>query len=154
MTITIELPSAEPLKLEHLLLDINGTLTHDGVLLDGVANALASLSDEVSLRLLSADTFGTAQAIAQQLAVALEIVADGDQKRALVDQLGARRCAALGNGRNDVAMLRAAALGITVVGPEGASAQAVAAADVVCNSVLDALALLSNPARLTATLRP
>ena len=154
MTITIELPSAEPLALEHLLLDVNGTLTRDGVLLDGVASALASLSDEVSLRLLSADTFGTAQDVAQQLGVALEIVADGDQKRALVDQLGARRCAALGNGRNDVAMLRAAALGIAVIGAEGASAQAVAAADVVCHSVLDALALLSKPARLTATLRP
>jgi P-type E1-E2 ATPase len=119
-----------------------------------VASALGPLRHDLSLRLLSADTLGTAQAVAQQLGVALEIVADGEQKRALVDQLGARRCAGVGDGRSDVAMLRAAALGIAVIGPEGASAQAVAAADVVCNSVFDALALLNKPARLTATLRP
>jgi soluble P-type ATPase len=84
----------------------------------------------------------------------IQLVADGEWKRELVDQLGVRRCAALGNARNDVVMLRAAADGIAIVGPGGASAQAVAAPDVVSNSVLDALAPLGNPARLTATLRP
>jgi soluble P-type ATPase len=61
---------------------------------------------------------------------------------------------AVGNGRNDVLMLRAAALGIVVVGPEGASARAVEAADVVAGSMPHALALLAEPAMLTATLRP
>jgi soluble P-type ATPase len=51
-------------------------------------------------------------------------------------------------------MLSATALGIAVIGREGAALQAVADADVVCTSVLDALALLHEPARTTATLRP
>jgi soluble P-type ATPase len=51
-------------------------------------------------------------------------------------------------------MLSAVAFGIAVIGPEGAALQAVAAADVICASVLDALALLRVPARITATLRP
>jgi hypothetical protein len=40
-----------------------------------------------------------------------------------------------------------------VIGPEGASLQALAAADVVCATVLEAFALLCEPARITATLR-
>jgi P-type E1-E2 ATPase len=153
MTIRVELPGTA-IELEHLLLDVNGTLTRDGELLDGVRDAIAGLEGAVSVRLLSADTFGTACAVADRLGAEYRIVADGDDKRALVERLGAGRCAAIGNGRNDVGMLRAAVLGIAVIGPEGAAAQAIAAADVVCVSILDALALLARPARLTATLRP
>ena len=154
MTILIEMDDAAPLELDHLLLDINGTLTCDGKLLDGVADAIDGLRDALSVRLLSADTFGTAQAIAHQLGAELERISRGHEKRACAARLGARRCAAIGNGRNDVAMLSVVALGIAVTGPEGAAMQAVAAADVVCTSVLDALALLHEPARITATLRP
>jgi P-type E1-E2 ATPase len=153
VTLVVALPGGPPLELDHLLLDINGTLTRDGRLLDGVADAVAGLQNVVSIRLLSADTFGSAQAIADELGADFERIDSGQEKRACVDRLGARRCTAIGNGRNDVAMLSAAGLGIAVIGPEGASLQALAAADVVCASVLEALALLSQPARITATLR-
>ena len=59
----------------------------------------------------------------------------------------------IGNGRNDVAMFKAATLSIAVVGPEGAAAVAVRSADVVCLNIHDALDLLMNPLRLKATLR-
>lgn len=136
MTIPVELPGEKSLELEHLLLDVNGTLTLDGRLLDGVGSAVARVAEGLSVHLLSADTFGTGHAVARELGVGLEIVTDGAHKRALVEQLGAGRCVAVGNGRNDVAMLRAAALGIAVIGPEGGSADAVAAADLVSISVL------------------
>jgi soluble P-type ATPase len=119
-----------------------------------VADAIAGLRDAVSVRLLSADTFGTARAIAHELGAQLEHIGVGHEKRACAQRLGAERCAAIGNGRNDVAMLSTVALGIAVIGPEGAAMQAIASADVVCTSVLDALALLREPARITATLRP
>ena len=50
-------------------------------------------------------------------------------------------------------MLAEAALGIAVVGPEGAAAATLAAADVVAPGIFSALDLLANPLRLTATLR-
>jgi soluble P-type ATPase len=154
MTIVVELPGAAALVLDHLLLDINGTLTRDGRLLDGAAEAFAGLHGPVSVRPLSADSFGTAQATADELGAQLEHISHGHAKRICAERLGAGRCAAIGNGRNDVGMLSAVALGIAVIGPEGAALQAVAAADVICTSVLDALALLHEPARMTATLRP
>jgi soluble P-type ATPase len=61
--------------------------------------------------------------------------------------------ASTGNGANDVLMIREAALGIAVVGPEGASGATVAAADLVCRSILEALDLVGEPQALAATLR-
>jgi soluble P-type ATPase len=49
-------------------------------------------------------------------------------------------------------MLREAALGVAVLGPEGLAVRALAAADVVVASI-DALVLLRSPKRLIATLR-
>jgi hypothetical protein len=53
----------------------------------------------------------------------------------------------------DVLMIREAALGIAVIGPEGASGATVAAADLVCRSILEAFDLLAEPRALAATLR-
>ena len=49
--------------------------------------------------------------------------------------------------------LEAAAVSFTVLGPEGASAAALRAADVVCASAVEALDLLLDPTSLSATLR-
>jgi soluble P-type ATPase len=50
-------------------------------------------------------------------------------------------------------MLAAAALGIAVLGPEGAGATALRAAAVVCRSAVEALDLLLDERALAATLR-
>jgi soluble P-type ATPase len=50
-------------------------------------------------------------------------------------------------------MLKEAALGIAVILEEGAAAQTLVSANVVCASIVSALDLLRNPLRLTATLR-
>lgn len=77
----------------------------------------------------------------------------GEDKSAFVVSLGADATAAIGNGRNDEAMLRAAKLGIAIIGPEGAAGAALSAADIVCRSVTDALDLLLDERLLVATLR-
>jgi len=153
VTFSLDIPGRPPLALEHLLLDQNGTLTNRGALIDGVAERLARLRGRLALHVLSADTFGTLDELARQLGVESHRISTGADKRAFLHALGPRRCAAIGNGNNDVAMLDAAAVGIAVIGPEGASAAAVAAADVVCGSVLDALELLLDERVLIATLR-
>ncbi len=61
--------------------------------------------------------------------------------------------AAVGNGANDVEMLREAELGIAVLGYEGLAKGAADAADILVTSVHDALDLLLRPTRLLATLR-
>jgi P-type E1-E2 ATPase len=134
MTIALDIPGRTPLQLEHVVLDMNGTLTGSGALIKRSAERIRALSQRVELHLLSADTFGTAAVVAEELGVPLRGIAHGDDKRSYVEQLGAAQCAAIGNGSNDAAMFKAAALGIAVVGPEGASMTALVAADVVCGS--------------------
>lgn len=155
MGITVPVPGGTELRLERLLLDANGTLTQDGRLIAGVAERVHELRGQLEVRIFTADTFGTLEELCAALGgVAANRVASGAEKRALLMEADPRRCAAIGNGANDRALLAGAALGIAVIGPEGASAATVAAADVVCTSVLDALDLLRHPQRLSATLRP
>ena len=59
----------------------------------------------------------------------------------------------MGNGANDVSMLRECALGICVLGREGVAAEAMMASDVVTPDINAALDLLLNPKRLIASLR-
>jgi soluble P-type ATPase len=149
----LAIPGRAALELEHLVLDVNGTLTDRGRLIDGVDSLLPRVRSVLDLHVLSADTYGNAEEIAVSAGATFRRVEHGEEKRAYLERLGADRTAAVGNGRNDAAMLRAAALGIAVIGPEGASAAALAAADLVAGSIRIALELLSDPQALVATLR-
>jgi soluble P-type ATPase len=153
VSITLDVPGHGLLELEHLVLDVNGTLTDRGDLVDGVQARLARLREALEIHLLSADTFGTLSAVAWALDARAVTVSTGEEKLAYLTGLGAARCAAIGNGANDEHMLEAGALGIAVVGREGAAGAALRAADVVCGSVLDALDLLLDGRALVATLR-
>lgn len=154
MSISIDIPVRGTLALHHLLLDVNGTLSERGALLPGVAERIEALRESLEIRILSADTFGTLEAVASALGVRAQRAGSGDEKAHVVAELGPDGCVAIGNGANDAAMLELAALGIAVVGPEGAAGLAVRAADVVCVSILDALGLLLDERALVATLRP
>lgn len=154
MPIRREIPGAESFELEHLLLDVNGTLANRARLIDGVAERIARARDELTVHLLSADTLGNLDDTAARLGVDAERVSNGTEKRDYAQRLGAERCAAIGNGNNDVPMLGAVRFGIAVIGPEGAGARALGAADAVCVSILDAFDLLLEADTTASTLRP
>jgi P-type E1-E2 ATPase len=150
----IDMPGRPTLELAHLVLDANGTLTDHGVLIENVEPQLRRLQEQLEVHLLSADTFDSLAAIAATLGVDAHVIRDGGEKADFVRQIGSKRCVAVGNGANDEAMLREAALGIAVIGPEGAAFATIAAADVVCRSISESLALLLSERALAATLRP
>lgn len=153
----IAIPGKETLRLRCLALDVNGTLAQDGALLPGVAERLRRLRRVLDLHLLTADTHGTQDRIDRELgltATRLTAATPGAaQKEAYIRALGAGAVATIGNGVNDVLMLRAAALAIAVLGPEGLATAALREADVVVARIEDALDLLLLPRRLSATLR-
>ncbi|HEY3684086.1 MAG TPA: hypothetical protein VGL93_13650 [Streptosporangiaceae bacterium] len=154
MSVDVTVPGRDPLRLHHLLLDANGTLTLRGGLLPGVAERLAALAGSLEIRLLTADTFGTLDDVRRELGGPhAERVTTGADKAAVASRLGPASCAAIGNGANDTAMLTVAALGIAILGPEGASPRTLLAADVACRSITEALDLLLDPRLLAATLR-
>jgi len=154
--IEIAIPDDQTLRLEHLVADFNGTLALDGRLLPGVADALRNLAARLAVHVVTADTFGAAAQALDGLPVALTRLAAGPHaaaKRRYAENLGADRCVAIGNGRNDEQLLAVAALGIAVVQGEGAARQTLRSADVVAPDIGAALGLLIYPERLVATLR-
>ncbi len=154
---TLDIPGHATLTLDHLVLDVNGTIALDGALLPGVAERLEALRPTLTLHLVTADTHGRQQEIDRALGLTATLLPAGidqaEAKAALVRALGAARVAAIGNGANDALMLDEAALGICVLGPEGTALACLLQADVVVSSIADALDLLLHPRRLVATLR-
>lgn len=154
--IKVDIPGYGELQLEHIVLDYNGTMACDGLLIKEVEEKLNVLAGDLKVHILTADTFGKAAAQCQGINGELKILArpiGSGEKERFVDELGADRVVAVGNGTNDTLMLARAALGIAVIGPEGASASAIKSADIIVAKICDALDLLLNPRRLIATLR-
>ena len=154
--IEIAIPGRENCKLSHLVLDLNGTITLDGELIEGVEERLQRLSKLLKLFIISADTFGSASGLKEKLKAKIYLVEKGEgatQKLDLVEKLGRDKTICIGNGVNDAAILRGATIGICVLGREGASATAITSSDVVIPDINAALELLLNTDRLVATLR-
>jgi soluble P-type ATPase len=154
--IELTIPGRGPLRLQHLVTDVNGTLALDGMLMDGLTERIASLRDRLVVHLLTADTYGCQSLIDQQLDLTATRLTAGEeqaQKRLYVEQLGADSVVAIGQGANDTLMLKAAALGICVMSHEGAAAETLMACDVVVPDIMAAFDLLDKPLRIVATLR-
>ena len=154
--IEVKVPGYKIVKLNYLVLDYNGTLSCDGEVIQGVKKRLSTLSEQLSVHVITADTFGKVESRLKDVPCEITVLPLENQdlaKLEYVKKLGADRTVCIGNGRNDRLMLKAAALGIAVVLEEGAAVETVMDADVVFTCINSALDLLSNPLRLTATLR-
>jgi soluble P-type ATPase len=102
--IKFNIPGHGDYSLEHLVMDVNGTLAVDRQLIDGVAEKIASLRDEVTIHLLTADTHGRQAVIDQQLGLTAIRITPGNessQKADYVRRLGREKVAAIGQGAND-----------------------------------------------------
>lgn len=154
--IEIDIPGFGPVTLKHLVSDFTGTLSVDGKLLPRVKELLNKISESLGVHILTADTFGRAKAELEGINCTIHLLTGKDhdiQKEEYVNGLGAEHVIALGNGNNDRRMLKAARIGIAVCLKEGCSVDAVISANILSLSATDALELLLNPKRLTATLR-
>ncbi|HIQ12429.1 MAG TPA: ATPase P [Caldilineales bacterium] len=154
--LTISIPEYNDITLHHLVLDMNGTLARDGVLLPGVKERLDQLKPWLEIHLITADTHSGGRDAARRLGIQFHKMTPGPggpQKLTLVRDLNPTLAVAIGNGANDALMLKEAALGIAVNGGEGAAVAAILAADIYIPDILDALDLLLHPDRIRATLR-
>ncbi len=152
----ITIPNYRTLQLRHLVLDYNGTIAKDGVLLDEVKALLPALCERYRVHVITSDTFGSVAAQLEGFDVKVTVLTSKDhtyEKAQYIGNLDARYCAAIGNGSNDARMLKEARLAVAVVGHEGCSILAMHNADILCNSIEEALGLLLNEKRIIATLR-
>ncbi|ASJ00621.1 HAD family hydrolase [Thermococcus gorgonarius] len=147
----LSIPNLEEIHFEAILFDLNGTLGESGRIGEEVKHLLKRLVDRYTVVVLSADTFGTLEEELKGLPVRVERVSNGVEKAEIAK--GYSPYAAVGNGNNDVAMLEGAELAFCVIGPEGATIDALLASDIIVNDVRDAIAMLLDERKLIATLR-
>lgn len=154
--IEITIPGRGDLSLHHLVLDVNGTLATDGILIEGVARRINTLRDRLQIHLLTANTHNRQDSIDQMLGLHAHRLTPGNeaaQKAEFVQRLGCQTVISIGQGANDAHMLKQSAIGIAVLSTEGLAIETLLAADLLAPSITDALDLLEKPLRLIATLR-
>lgn len=152
----IDVPNYKVLEIDKIVFDINGTIASDGELIEGVEEGINRLAEEFDVYIVTADTFGTASEIIKKIDA--ELVLDKEDEGAAfkgdyVDSLGSSSVVAVGNGNNDLEMIKKAELGIAVLGSEGASAETMQNADLVIRDINDLFEILTTPNKLKASLR-
>lgn len=154
--IEIDIPGKGIFNIKYLVLDMNGTITLDGNMINGVQERLSEINKLVHISIITADTYDTVEKLKLVLDIEFHKIDKGqeqEQKRSYIHQLGTMNTIAIGNGTNDSAMLKECAIGICVLGPEGTSAEALLSSDIIVADILKALDLVLTPQRITATLR-
>lgn len=154
--ITIEIPGREKLlQIQHAVLDYNGTIAVDGILLPEAAVRMKQLMPLVKVHVLTADTYGTVRRQCAPLGVEVHTfprAGAGQCKREIVAALkGGVAC--FGNGFNDIPMFDLADLSVAIVEGEGVCAALLSHATVAVRSAAEGLDLLLKTQRLRATLR-
>ena len=154
--IQIQIPGSHALRIDHVLLDFNGTIALDGRLIAGVKEKINQHSDRLAFHVITADTFGSVQTELENVRCTLHIIPEGNQaaaKLAYLHELLPHRTIGVGNGANDEQMLRDAILGVAVLGQEGLATRTLAASDLLVSNILDLFAYFERPNRLVASLR-
>jgi len=72
--IEIYIPGQRVYRLEHLVLDLNGTISLDDHIIEGVLERLDLLRNLLNIRIVTADTRGRAQELGKSLRVKIHKV--------------------------------------------------------------------------------
>jgi len=152
----IDIPGLGQIDIEHVVFDYNGTIARDGKLINGVKEGIAKFSSQLNFHVITADTFGFAKKQLQAVNAVLTIISNEDQDQKKLDYintLGSKHTICVGNGVNDGLMLKAACIGIAVLGEEGLATSSLVAADLMVKNILDIFSFFKTPERLIACLR-
>jgi soluble P-type ATPase len=153
--IFIERPGQEPLEIEFILIDFEGTLASDRRVHPKAKDKLNLLSKRTKIYILTKGEKEVMEGNLRRVKAEIFYVTEGEasqRKLDLLRQLGATKAVAIGNGVDDAPMIEEAALGICIMSQEGTSFEAMKRADLVVSNILDALDFLLKPLRQKATL--
>jgi len=153
--IAIQRPGQEPLEIEFILIDFEGTLAQDRRVHPKAKDKINLLSKRSKIYILSKEEKELIEETLKKVKAEVYYLTEGEasqQKLELLRQLGPNKTVAIGNGVDDIPMLEEAGLGMCIISKEGTSAEAMIKADVFVSNILDALDFLLKPLRQKATL--
>ncbi|MEX0649399.1 MAG: HAD family hydrolase [Candidatus Andersenbacteria bacterium] len=149
-----DIPGTGKLELSTIILDLNGTLSVGGKLVDGVDGRLRRLKElGYKIVFFTGNTRNNANELAQQLGIEWVLAADGEAKKKQALKLNPETCVSIGNGLIDLELMKVVKLRIVTLQAEGVHVQTLLHSDIVIPTINDALDLLIDPQRLIATLR-
>jgi soluble P-type ATPase len=157
--IPIEIPGFGAREIRVIISDYTGTLSFGGRLVPGVRENLIALLALVDIRIVSSDSFGTAnEELASVVTPHILTEARHDlEKQEYVKGFDLPHVAAFGNGNNDRLLLKtvkeAGGLAIAVDNGEGCAMDALVNAHLFIVGAANALNLLLEPRSCKATLR-
>ena len=155
LMIRIERPGREPLEIEFILIDFEGTLAQDRRVHPKTKDKINLLSKRTKIYVLTKGEKESYDDTFRKVKAETFVSKEGEtaqQKLNLLRQLGAGKTVAIGNGVDDAPLIEEACFGICVAGTEGASGEAIRKADLVVSNIVDALDFLLKPLRQKATL--
>lgn len=153
--ISIQRPGQEPLEIEFILLDFDGTLASDRRIHPKARDKINLLSKRTKIYILMKGEEESAEETLRKVNAEIVHFIEGEASQGklnLLRQLQAFRTVAIGNGADDASMIEEAGFGICVISKEGAAVEAMQKADLVVSNILDALDFLLKPLRQKATL--
>jgi soluble P-type ATPase len=158
--IRVEIPGHGDFEFRTLVSDYTGTQSRGGSVSPGVRSRLIRLSEWLDIHILTADTFGTVESELAELPVLIHRIPGFGQdvrKREFAMGLQLRNVAAFGNGNNDRLLLKTVreggGLAVAVDNGEGCAIGTMQNASLFISGAENALDLLLETRRLTATLR-
>jgi soluble P-type ATPase len=152
-----EIPNFGQCEIHNILLDLNGTLTNFGNYPTGLKYLLQEVKKFFDVYLISANTRGTLDRIADELGIkAIHIPKSKSEKESKLTSLrvlNPEHTIVIGNGNNDIEIITQSKIGIAVLGNEGLSIQSLISSDLIVQSISDAFKILLDEKALIATLR-
>ena len=149
-----QIPGQVELELKTIILDLNGTLTVGGEIVDGAKERLTKLKSlGYQLIFFTGNTRGNADGIARELGIEWLLAESGEDKKKEAQKLNPDTCVSIGNGLIDLELMKVVRLGIVTLQAEGVHVQTLLESDLVVPNINDALDLFIDEQKLIASLR-
>lgn len=149
-----KIPGAGDLEIKTLILDLNGTLSVGGNIVNGVHERIRTLKKNgFHIVLFTGNTRGDADNIADELGIDWMQAKSAEDKRKLAEKMDPKTCASIGNGLIDLELMQTVKLRILTLQAEGIHVKTLQDSDILVPTINDALDLFIDENRMIATLR-
>jgi soluble P-type ATPase len=147
-------PEVGEIEITNIILDLNGTLSVNGVIPKGVESKLRELSKVgIKVVLFTGDQRGTAADLCKGIGIDFIKCKNSQEKADAMSSYDKDKTAAIGNARIDIGTFKNAVISVATLQAEGIHTGIIEHVDIIVPSIEDALALFLDKDIFSATMR-
>ena len=148
------IPGVGDMEIRTIVLDLNGTLSVHGNIVEWVPERLNKLRElGFEIVLFTGDQRGNGQSLCDELGIGFKKAKSLEDKEKYFLEYDPETTAAIGNARIDIGKFRHAKLSIATLQSEGIHIGILEYVDIIVPNICDALDLFLDPDALIATMR-